>query len=180
MTNKGIVGIVITLILLCSASTFAASTKVKGHQKDRYDKDGNGYSDAGVKVNGHYTSLYAYDVSGAYYWDLGDGRVYTSPGVADVGDLDSETVTACNYQNNYRADFGNDPFMNTGWIINSINCIGYEKGHYVYLIVHEEDPRYQGNPEFAVWGTWEYKVLTESGSGNAVYPFNRPESHIGE
>jgi len=48
-------------------------------------------------------------------------------------------------------------------------------GAYNYLIVHQTDPRYTGNPDWAIWDTWEYHVLTESGSGNLV----RPESHVG-
>lgn len=34
-----------------------AKTTIPGHSSSKYDKDDNGYSDAGVKVNGHYTSL---------------------------------------------------------------------------------------------------------------------------
>lgn len=34
------------------------------------------------------------------------------------------------------------------------------------------DPRYQGDPDWAVWGTWEYHVLTESKLGNLVRPMN--------
>jgi hypothetical protein len=42
--------------------------------------------------------------------------------------------------------------------------------------VHETDPRYTGNPDWAVWGNWEYHVLTETGSGNLV---RRPETPVG-
>jgi hypothetical protein len=147
----------------------AASTAVPGHQKDRYDNDDNGYPDAGTKVTGKYVSLYAYDDNGDWYWDLGDGREQGT--VGSVDDLDSSTLTTCDYQVVYRADFGNDPFMNEGWIINNINCSGYDdNGSYHYLIVHETDPRYTGNPDWQVWGTWEYHVLTESGAGNLARP----------
>ncbi len=150
-----------------------AGTAVPGHA-GKWDADDNGYPDAGVEVNGHYTALYAYDASGDWYWDLGDGRILGT--VGSVADLDQETLTSCDYVNNYRADFGNDPYMNSGWIQNHINCSGYDdNGHYNYLIVHETDPRYTGNPDWAIWGTWEYHVLTESGQGNLV----RPENHVG-
>jgi hypothetical protein len=77
----------------------------------------------------------------------------------------------CNYQNNYRGDFGGDPFMDDGWIMNNINCSGYDgSAHFTYLIVHQSDPRYTGNPDFAIWGTWEYKVLAGTGFGNLVRP----------
>lgn len=157
--------------------TLAASTRVPGHDKDKYDLDDNGYSDAGIYVNGHYTSIFAYQGEYGdgyypeyYYWDLGDGRVYGT--VGSIDELDQETLTVCYYEVNYRADFNNDPFMDHGWIINNINCMGYDDdGTYHYLIVSETDPRYTGNPDWAVWGTWEYKVLTESGSGNLVPPY---------
>lgn len=173
--------VVFTVIcmLLVPSSVMAKSTAVPGHQSSRYDKDGNGSPDAGVFVNGHYTSMYAYDDNGAWYWDLGDGRVQGT--VSSVDELDQETLTVCNYVNNYRADFGNDPFMNEGWIQNHIKCRGFDdNGTYNYLIVSQTDPRYRGNPDWAVWDTWEYHVLTESGSGNLVRkPFLGPENHVG-
>ncbi|MDP2649023.1 MAG: hypothetical protein Q8P19_03960 [bacterium] len=154
-----------------------AGTTVPGHAKKiasgAIDADHNGYPDAGIYVNGHYTSLYAYDANGDYYWDLGDGRVQGT--VPSVDALDQATLTSCDYVINYRADFGNDPFMNEGWIQNHINCSGYDdNGHYNYLIVSQTDPRYTGNPDWAVWGTWEYHALTVSHQGNLV----RPESHV--
>lgn len=160
------------LALLLVAAVFGsalAQTTVPGHT-GRYDKDNNGYPDAGVMVNGHYTSLYAEDGNGDYYWDLGDGRIYKT--VPTIDDLDQETLTVCNYVNNYRADFGNDPFMNSGWIQNHINCSGYESGQYNYLIVSDTDPRYTGNPDWSIWGNWEYHVLKEPGSGNLAGPQN--------
>lgn len=150
-----------------SSETVSAETKVRGHQSARYDQDGNGIPDAGVKVNGHYTSVYAYDASGDWYWDLGDGRIQGTVSAIDA--LDPATLTRCDYVINYRADFGNDPFMDEGWIQNHINCAGFDdNGQYNYLIVSSTDPRYTGNPAWAVWGTWEYHVLTQSGDGNLV------------
>lgn len=157
----------ILFVLTLGGVPSSAATTVPGHTGGRTDKDNNGISDAGVFVNGHYTSVYAYDNNGDYYWDLGDGRVYKT--VPTIDDLDQATLTTCDYVNNYRADFGNDPYMNTGWIQNHIKCHGYDdNGTYNYLIVHKNDPRYTGNPDWAVWGDWEYRVLTQSGDGNLV------------
>jgi len=157
------------MLTLITTTAAAAGTRVPGHNNARYDVDGNGISDAGVYVNGHYTSVYAYDDNGGWYWDLGDGRVQGN--VGSVAELDADTLTTCNYEINYRADFGNDPYMNEGWIQNLINCSGFDdNGNYNYLIVSQTDPRYTGNDEWAIWGTWEYHVLTESGEGNLVRP----------
>jgi len=148
----------------------AAQTVVPGHRGDKFDADNNGYPDVGVVVSGHYTSLYAYDAFGDWYWDLGDGRVLGT--VGSVDDLDQNMLTVCQYVINFRGRFDNDPFLDSGWIQNHINCSGFDdNGHYNYLIVHETDPRYRGNPDWAIWGTWEYHVLTVSGQGNLVAPY---------
>lgn len=147
-----------------------AATIVPGHE-GKYDTDSNGYPDAGKEVNGKYTSVYAYDESD-YYWDLGDGRVQGT--VDAIEDLDQDTLTTCTYQVQYRGTFENNPFLDSGWIINNVNCKGYDdNGKYNYVIVHETDPRYEGNPDWSVWGTWEYHVLTESKNGNLA----RPDKH---
>ena len=102
-------------------------------------------------------------------WDLGDGRVLGT--VGSIDDLDAETLTVCDYVVNYRGSFGGDPFLNNGWIINVINCSGFDdNGQYIYLIVHRTDPRYTGNPEWAEWGEWEYHVLVDWKLGNLVRP----------
>jgi len=164
-----IIGMTLVLVGLLVVPATAATT-VPGHT-DRYDRDGNGIPDAGVYVNGHYTSVYAYDAAGDYYWDLGDGRIQGT--VASINDLDQATLTVCDYVINYRADFGNDPFMDAGWIQNLIKQTGYDgNATYNYFIVHESDPRYRGNPDWATWGSWEYHGLTESHSGNLVRPMN--------
>lgn len=151
-----------------------SKTTVPGHSTDRQDSDGNGFPDEGVTVNGHYTALYAYDASGDWYWDLGDGRVQGT--VGSVDELDASTLTECEYVVNYRGNFENDPFLDSGWIQNQINCSGYDDNNkYNFMIVHETDPRYRGNPDWSVWGTWEYHVLTVSGFGNLV----RPENPVG-
>jgi hypothetical protein len=151
-----------------------AGTVVPGHEKQsKNDKDNNGIPDEGVTVNGHYTSIYAYDAPGDWYWDLGDGRILGT--VDSVDELESSTLTICDYVVNFRGNFENDPFMDSGWIQNHINCHGFDdNNHYNYLIVHETDPRYRGNPEWSIWGTWEYHVLTISGFGNLVRPMIPP------
>lgn len=166
---------ILALALVVSIIPFAGladgATTVPGHQKAKLDSDANGYPDKGVIVNGHYTSVYAYDAGGDWYWDLGDGRILGS--VGSVEELDSDTATVCNYVINYRGSFENDPFMDYGWIQNHINCKGYDDNKkYNYLIVHKTDPRYRGNPDWAIWGEWEYHTLTESGSGNLARPVN--------
>jgi FlaG/FlaF family flagellin (archaellin) len=164
-----------TMWFIPSGENQLAATVVPGQQKkidtNKIDQDDNDIPDEDVTVNGKYTSLYAYDDLGDWYWDLGDGRVQGT--VASVDDLDAGTLTTCDYQVQYRGNFENDPFMDSGWIMNNINCSGYDdNGTYNYLIVHETDPRYRGNPDWSVWGTWEYHVLTESGKGNLTRPQN--------
>jgi hypothetical protein len=161
--------LLLVAVALVALPTFAATT-VPGHT-GKYDADQNGIPDAGAYVNGHYTSVYAYDDAGGYYWDLGDGRVQGT--AASVAALDQGTLTVCDYVINYRADFGNTPFMDQGWIQNHVKCRGFDdNNHYNYLIVSDKDPRYTGNPEWSVWGNWEYHVLTESHTGNLVGPKN--------
>ena len=169
--KNGILYLAILVTAIVATVPAIAQTTVPGHRGPRWDADGNGFPDVGVKVNGHFSSLYAWDQLGNWYWDLGDGRVFGT--VDSVDDLDEATVTKCNYVNNYRGTFDNDPFMDSGWIQNHILCRGYaDNNHYNYLIVHETDPRYRGNPDWSIWGTWEYHALTISGFGNLVRPYN--------
>ena len=169
MKRKLAIAFVLALTVLIMPLAASAETVVPGHSKDRYDSDNNGYPDAGVTTVGKYESVYAYDGAGDWYWDLGDGRVEGS--VASIGELDPATLTVCNYQVQYRGNFENNPYQDSGWIANHINCAGYDgNATYTYLIVHQTDPRYTGNPDWAIWGTWEYHVLTESGSGNLARP----------
>ncbi len=144
-------------------------TPVPG-QRTRADADGNGYPDSGRIVTGTYESLYAEDAQGDWWWDVGDGRILGT--VASLEALDAATLTRCDYQVSYRGDFGNTPSLDSGWINNSVRCHGHFRGTSHYLIVHRTDPRYTGNPEWAIWGDWEYRVLTESGFGNLVRPFH--------
>ncbi len=164
MSRRFLLALVVVIALIVPAGSALATKK-------NIDADNNGSPDVGVIVKGHFTSLYAYDASGDWYWDLGDGRIQGT--VDSVDELDAATLSQCDYVNNYRGTFENDPYQDTGWISNHITCSGYDgNGTYNYLIVHESDPRYTGNPDWAIWGNWEYKVLTESGSGNLVRPMN--------
>jgi hypothetical protein len=145
-----------------------AGTIVPG-QQGRYDKDNNGYPDAGATVTGKYTSVYAYDASGKWYWDLGDGRVQGN--VSSLSALNQSTLTTCDYQVQYRGNFENDPYLNSGWIKNEINCKGYDdNGTYNSTIVHKTDKRYSGNPALSIWGEWEYQVNTMAKNGNLARP----------
>jgi hypothetical protein len=164
--------VVMAAMLAISSAAGAQGTQVPGHAK-KSDKDGNGYPDAGIVVNGHYTSVYAYDANGDSYWDLGDGRIQGSVGSIDA--LDQSTLTVCDYIVNYRGSFENDPFQDTGWIKNNIHCHGYDgNATFNSIYVSQSDPRYTGTGP-AIWGTWEVHVDTQSGAGNQV----RPENHVG-
>ena len=147
----------------------AAPTTVPGHSGSKVDTDNNGFPDVGVVVVGHFTSLYAYDGNGDWYWDLGDGRILGT--VASFDDLDDATLNTCDYVNQYRGTFENNPYQDSGWISNHINCNGTDgHGHWNYLMVHSDDPRFTGDVERSQelgWGPdWEFKILTESGSGS--------------
>lgn len=168
--------IAVSLIVLLGLTIPAqASTRVPGHDQPRWDQDGNGIPDEGVTVTGKYVSVYAYDAFGDWYWDLGDGRIQGT--VGSIDDLDAETLTVCDYQVQYRGNFENDPFLDSGWIMNNINCSGFDDNNtYNYLIVHETDPRYTGNPDWAVFGSWEFHTFTQSGEGNLV---RRPDGPLG-
>jgi hypothetical protein len=134
------------------------------------DANGNGIGDVGVQVVCNYTALYAEDANGDYYWDLGDGRVQTTPGISSVADLDQTTLTTCDYVIHSKGTFEDDPFQDTGSISNMIHCYGFAgNSTYHYQIVHASDPRYTGDPAWAIWGDWEYHVNTESGSGNLIH-----------
>lgn len=165
----------IAALALAAAVPAQAGTAVPGKSGAKVDADGNGFPDAGVVVVGHYTSVYAYDSHGDYYWDLGDGRVYTSVGIDSIDDLDPATLTVCDYVVNYKGTFDNDPFLDSGNVDNHIRCHGHDgTSTFNTQIVHETDPRYRGNPAWAIWGDWELHVSTVSGTGNLV----RPLAHI--
>lgn len=171
--KKILIGIALCAMVMNSVQ---AATTVPGFQLQKWDQDANGIPDAGVSVTGHYTSFYVYDASGAYYWDLGDGRVYTSSGITAVADLDQTTLSRYDYIVNYRGKFENDPFMNSGWIQNIVQASGYDYpngGEFITFIVHKSDPRYVGDPAFAIWGEWEIFGDIISGEGIA-----HPQRHV--
>lgn len=152
-----------------------ASTVVPGQIRDSFDANNNGYPDEGIAVAGKYKSLYAYDASGDYYWDLGDGRVIKTE---ELANLDQASLTECVYQVQYKGMFNDTPYLDSGWIKNEINCSGIEKGTFNSTIVHMTDPRYRGDEDNAIWGDWEYHVNTESGVGN-IANLARPEKWVG-
>lgn len=138
------------------------------------DDDGNGIPDEGEVVTGAYNAVYAYDDSGDYYFDLGDGRVRGT--VDSINDLDRDTLTRCDYQVQYRGKFQNDPFLDSGWVKNNIRCSGYDYDNaqtHNYIIVHKTDPRYTGEGPETFGGDWEYHVDVEGGFGNKL---TRPEN----
>lgn len=145
---------VIAFVLSTMVSAFA-STTVPGQQ----DRDGT--------VNGKYTAVYAFDDKGGTYFNLGDGR---EQGNADsIAELDQETLSVCDYQVVYRGDFGDDPFLDDGWIHNNITCDGYAfDGAQVYnsTYVHETDPRYSEDLEPTFGGTWGIFRDVVGGEGN--------------
>jgi hypothetical protein len=161
--------VAMAVIAVLPATVGSAATGAACKIPRNGDTDNNSIGDAGVQVICNYDSVYAYDADGDYYWDLGDGRVYTSPGISSIEDLDPTTLSVCDYRIHTKGDFGNDPYMNSGDISNMIRCHGYDGvATYHYQIVSDDDPRYRGDPNYAIWGTWEYHVLTESGNGNYI------------
>ena len=135
------------------------------------DEDNNGYPDEGEVVTGAYKAVYAYDASGDYYFDLGDGRVRGT--VDSIDELDQDTLTVCDYKVQYRGKFQNDPYLDTGWVKNEINCTGYDdNSNRTFIAVHETDPRYTGNGE-SIWSDWEYHVDARKKEGNVL---TRPEN----
>lgn len=153
--------------------TLSAGVADAAKPTSKTDADNNGYPDVGVVVTRHWTSLYAYDWNGDWYWDLGDGRVLGTVGSPD--DLDDASYNECSYVNQSRGTFENNPYQDSGWISNHIDCNGTDgHGHWNYLMVHRTDPRFTGDAARIAeldWGPdWEFKVLTELGTGNFFKP----------
>ena len=140
---KKLIRIGATALSLGLAATATAATTVPGHSTSRTDADGNGISDAGVQVVGHYTETYAWG------------------------------ATSCTLRVGYRGDFGNTPYLDSGSITNHYRCHGPAGTQtYGYQIVHETDPRFRGDPAWTAWPRWEYHVLTQGGQGNEAYGGN--------
>lgn len=94
-------------------------------------------------------------------------------GIPDVGEVVTGVYTfsddSCDYTVQYRGAFENDPYLNSGWIKNVIKC---DSGNYMYTFVHESDPRYDGDPDREIWGTWEWHSYVVSGSGQLANPMH--------
>jgi hypothetical protein len=68
------------------------------------------------------------------------------------------------YVVNTRGDFGDDPYLDDGQIMNHIQSQENPGESFNYIIVHETSPQYDG--ENPIWGTWDIHVLTVPGEGN--------------
>lgn len=156
-------------------ATVPVGTSLGKTTKSKFkDEDDNGIPDEGEVVTGNYKAVYAYDAEGEFYFDLGDGRVQGT--VGSIDDLDQSTLTVCDYKVQYRGKFENDPFLDSGWVKNQINCKGYDdNGNYNFIIVHETDPRYTGTRPPTFGGDWEYHVDVESKLGNRLTGPKKPQ-----
>ncbi|HVL66243.1 MAG TPA: hypothetical protein VM364_03150 [Vicinamibacterales bacterium] len=134
------IALAVAVCLLTGTVAAAQSTLVPGHRKA--DRDGNGVADAGVNVNAHFTQTITWVSGGIEY--------------------------SCTYVVNTRGDYGNDPYLNSGWIMNNVRCVGGgATAVFHYMIVHQSDPRYTGEG-WPIWGTWEWFSLVESQLGNVA------------
>ncbi|MFC7047353.1 hypothetical protein ACFQH6_19785 [Halobacteriaceae archaeon GCM10025711] len=174
ITRRGALKTIAGIGVLATVPTGSALGSTAKSKFD--DEDGNGIPDEGEVVTGTYKSVYAYDATGDWYWNLGDGRVRGN--VESVEALDDATLTVCYYKVQYRGTFENDGFLDSGWVKNNINCKGYDdNGIYNYIIVHETDPRYRGTRTPTWGGSWEYHVDVEDKHGNKLV---RPETPPGQ
>ncbi|MBX0359404.1 hypothetical protein [Halobacillus sp. Nhm2S1] len=100
--------------------------------------------------------------------------------VGDVTGMYTEVNGDYHYKVQYRGDFGGDPYLDSGWMINHITNM--ETGEkYFYLIVHETDPRYTGEGT-PVWGSWEYHLVVSGKQSdpvdNGVIDINKPNHPV--
>ncbi len=110
----------------------------------------------GLTSLGFATSAQAYVTDTTVPGQQGNDGKVTGHYVVDDGD--------CQVIVNYRGDFGGDPYLDDGWIMNQITCDDGWAG--TYLIVHQSDPRYTANEDHAIWGSWEIVKQTVQGEGN--------------
>ena len=83
----------------------------------------------------------------------------------------TQDAYGCRYVVNYRGDFGPDPYLDNGRIMNNINCAGGSVGsdnpnahtNFNFMFVSEGEPQHD---ESNYWGTWDWEICTEPGSGN--------------
>lgn len=153
-TRRAVLGGSIGLLGLSAVSIGAAQ---RGN-------DSNGQSD---QVTGMYKATYAYDQNGDWYGDNLSDRGRQTGTVARIDDLDQSTLTTCHYKVQYQGSFGDDPYLDMGWIRNNIVCKGYEPDNQNVLYVSEEDHRYTGDGE-PIWNSWEYFVDARRGEGNVL------------
>jgi hypothetical protein len=114
-----------------------------------------------------YKATYAYDQNGDWYgYNLSDQGL-ESGSVESIDALDEATLTTCYYKVQYQGSFGDDPYLDMGWIRNNVVCRGYEPDSRNVLFVSEEDHRYTGEGE-PIWNTWEYFVDARRGQGNVL------------
>lgn len=135
---------------------------VAAQQRGNDGNDGNG-----DKVTGMYKATYAYDQNGDWYQYNGSNLGRETGTVGSIDDLDQATLTTCDYKIQYQGSFGDDPYLDVGWIRNNIVCKGYEPDNRNVLYVSEEDNRYTGEGT-PIWGTWEYFVDARRGRGNVL------------
>lgn len=135
-----------------------ASATQRGNDKN----SGNGDKETGM-----YKSTYAYDDEGDWYGYNMSNQELVFGTVASIDELDQETLTTCYYKVQYQGSFGDDPYLDMGWIRNNVVCKGYEPDNRNVLFVSQEDERYTGEGE-PIWGTWEYFVDARRGEGNVL------------
>lgn len=131
-------------------------------QRGNSGNNGNGDRETGM-----YKATYAYDENGDWYQYNGSNRGLERGTVDSIDALDQSTLTTCEYKIQYQGSFGDDPYLDMGWIRNNIVCKGETPENQNVLYVSEEDPRYTGEGE-PIWGTWEYFVDAQRGQGNVL------------
>jgi hypothetical protein len=135
-----------------------ASATQRGNDKN----SGNGDKETGM-----YKATYAYDANGNWYGYNLSNLGEESGTVGSIDELEQETLTTCYYKVQYQGDFGDDPYLDMGWIRNNIVCTGYEPDNQNVLYVSQEDHRYTGEGT-PIWNTWEYFVDAQRGDGNVL------------
>ena len=180
MNMKNYLWLFVAFVATCFWTTTASAqqiwpVKAVGIHGKFLDGNDNGLPDVGVIVSGRYTSFMAFDDLGNFYWDFGDGTIYTFPTGLDIDDLDEATLSICDNPIIYSGEFNDDDVLDNGWFIEKERCYGYDFAEpriSVHLMVHESDPRYSGDDPNLIFcvasGCWEYQVASVSGSGSIL------------
>ena len=145
----------------------ASGVAISGIGTAAAQQRGNGKNNGNAGDTGNYRATYAYDAEGGWYGENMSDLGQTDGTVGSIDELDQGTLTICHYVIQYGGTFGNDPYLDSGWIKNNIRCEGYESGNYNTIYVSENDVRYTGTRE-PIWGTWEIFVDTRRGNGNVA------------